>query len=181
MNPVPTARQCMSDFFTTIRDGTDIYEAIDILQRKGASGAPVIGENGDLIGLITEKDCLRVLSNDAYASLARGTVNEYMSEIRFSVQADDDMWRVAELFLETNFSVLPVMEKERLIGRISRQDMLRAIMRLQRQVQDKRTDDERELQMKSRPAGIYQLQNLFANHRPENVAALLSMLNAEER
>ncbi len=179
MNQVPTARDCMSGFFTTLRADTDIYEAIDLLQRKGASGAPVIDNTGQLIGLLTEKDCLRVLSNDAYATLARGTAREYMSEVKFSVSIDDDLWRVAEMFLQTNFSVLPVMEQGKLVGRISRQDMLRGILRLQRQWAKQKMEDEREFQMTSRPSGINQLQNLFAKHKPENVAALLSTLNAD--
>jgi len=180
MQQVPTARDCMSTYFVTLRSTTDIYDAIDILLKKRASGAPVLNDNDELIGVLTEKDCLRVLSNDAYATLARGTVADYMSEIKASVRADMDLFGVAEVFLGNNFAILPVMDNDQLIGRISRQDMLRGIQRLQHSVKEAKEEEERDLQMKQKPSGIYELQNLFAKHRPENVAALFNTLHRDE-
>lgn len=177
MGKIPTARDIMAEFFATLAPETDIYEAIDLLRTKRASGAPVVDANDELLGLLTEKDCLRVMSNDAYQTLARGTVAQYMSNIKTSVEAEMDLFRVAECFLETNFSVLPVMDGERLIGRISRQDMLRGIKKLQRQQSKEKAAEERELQLKTNPAGITQLQRLVGGHRAENVAALFRSMN----
>jgi CBS domain-containing protein len=177
---VPTARDCMSTYFVTLTADMDIYDAMDVLLKKRASGAPVINAEGDLLGVLTEKDCLRVLSNDAYALLSRGTVADYMSEIKASVGAEMDLFAVAEVFLSNNFSILPVMDENRLVGRVSRQDMLRAIIALERNVREMKESEKRELQMRSRPNGINQLQNLFAKHRPENVAALFNTLNRDE-
>ena len=170
----------MSPFFVTLQTGMDIYDAIDVLSKKRASGAPVLDEHGELAGLLTEKDCIRVLSNDAYATLARGKVADYMSDVKASVEIDMDLFGVAEVFLAHNFSVLPVMDHGRLVGRISRQDMLRAIQNLQRQLSKEKDAEEHELRVTQHPAGINQLQDLISKHKPENVAALFSTLNDEQ-
>jgi len=180
MKNVPTARDCMGSFFTTLRTNTDIYDAIDLLRKNGASGAPVLAENGKLAGILTEKDCLRILSNDAYQSLARGSVRDYLSEIKYCVQADWDLFRTAEEFLKTNLPVLPVMDHGELTGRISRQDMLQGIQRLQKQLRKQRDEEERELQLKTKPAGMQQWQHLAGNHKPETVAELRRNLHQEE-
>lgn len=177
MNKVPVARDFMAGFFATLRPDTDIFEAIDLLRKKRASGAPVVDSDGTLCGLLTEKDCLRVLSNDAYQNLTVGTVAEYMSIIGSSVDAEMDIFRVAETFLESNFSVLPVMDGDKLIGRISRQDMLKAISKLERDTRKAKAAEETALRIKSNPAGITQLQQIVGGHRAENVAALFRNLN----
>ena len=176
MNKVPTAREIMAGFFATLHPDTDIYDAIDLLRKKRASGAPVVDREGKLCGLLTEKDCLRVLSNDAYQSLARGTVSQYMSAIGSCIDAETDLFRVAEAFLETNLSVLPVMDGDKLIGRISRQDMLRAIVNLQRDVRKAEIAEETALRLKSNPSGITQLQKIVGGHKQENVAELFRMM-----
>ena len=76
MDKVPTARDCMvatSQF--TLTPDTDVYKAIKVLVAKHASGAPVVDENGMLLGILTEKDCLRVLSRSAYDERGGGTGN----------------------------------------------------------------------------------------------------------
>ncbi len=171
---VPTARDCMSIWFVTLRPDMDVYEAIDILASKRASGAPVLDDEGNLIGILTEKDCLRVMSHDAYGQLAGGIVADYMSEPKGVLTADMDLFSVAREFLNTNFAVLPVLEEGKPVGRISRQDMLRGIQQLQRETALKKVKYEEELKTMQAPTSINDLQRLAASQRPENLAALLS-------
>ncbi len=171
---VPTARDCMSVWFVTLRPDMDVYEAIDILASKRASGAPVLDANGNLIGILTEKDCLRVMSHEAYGHLGGGTVADYMSELKGVLTADMDLFSVAREFLNTNFAVLPVLEEGKPVGRISRQDMLRGIQCLQRESALEKERYEDELKTMQSPMSINDLQRLVASQRPENLAALLS-------
>jgi predicted transcriptional regulator len=171
---VPTARDCMTVWFVTLRPDMDVYEAIDILASKRASGAPVLDAEGNLVGILTEKDCLRVMSHEAYGQLSGGVVGDYMSEPKGVLTVDMDLFSVAREFLNTNFAVLPVLENGNPVGRISRQDMLRGIQCLQRESALEKERYEDHLKTMQSPMSINDLQRLAASQRPENLAALLS-------
>lgn len=171
---VPTARECMTRWFVTLSPDTDIFDAIDLFVKKRTGGAPVVAEDGSLVGILTEKDCLRVVSNSAYAGLKEGTVAEYMSPIKMTLDADMDMFMVAEQFLATNFVILPVLEHGKLVGRISRADMLGAIQDLQRLCESAKAASEKALQLKQHPGSIEDYQRLAASTKPEHLAALFS-------
>lgn len=179
MNALPTARDMMSKWFVVLSPDMDIYDAMDILASKRCSGAPVVDRDKNTVGLLTEKDCLRVLSNDTYNPLARGLVGDYMSPINNAISADMELFEVASKFLECNFTFLPVMDDGALVGRISRQDMLKWIIKLQRAVTKARADGERELLKKQHPAGINQLQEIVNEHKPEHVAALFRSMHSD--
>ncbi|MEM1245888.1 MAG: CBS domain-containing protein [Acidobacteriota bacterium] len=124
MTAIPTARELMGAWYVTLRPEQDLEDAIRMLVARRASGAPVIDREGRLLGLLTEKDCLRVLANSAYGETGGGTVVQFMSSIKRTVDADMDLFSIAGVFLESNFPVLPVVEESRLVGRLDRQQML---------------------------------------------------------
>ncbi|MBX7255172.1 MAG: CBS domain-containing protein [Candidatus Hydrogenedentes bacterium] len=173
MKRVPIARECMAGWYVTLRPEMDVYDAIDLLANKGASGAPVVDGDGTLVGVLTEKDCLRVLTNATYGELATGAVSDYMSEVKHTLTPDMDIFTVAREFLATNFAVLPVLEDGKPVGRISRQNMLRAIMQMQKQIRDSKAREEDDLRTKQRPSSITDLQRLMGSTPPEAVAALM--------
>lgn len=163
----------MTTWFATLRPDMEIYEAIDVLENKRAAGAPVLDADGNLLGILTEKDCLRVTSNGAYQSLASGTVRDYMSEPKAIVTTDMDLFTVAKQFLDTNFAVLPVLENGKPVGRISRQDMLRGIQQLQRDMVREKAREEEQLRMQSRPMSIEDRQRLAGRVGPKHFAAVM--------
>lgn len=173
MHRIPTARDCMSTWFATLRPDMEIYEAIDVLENKRAAGAPVLDADGNLLGILTEKDCLRVISNAAYQSLASGTVRDYMSQPKTVITADMDLFMVAKQFLDTNFAVLPVLENGKPVGRISRQDMLRGIQQMQRDFQRVKKREETTLETETKPKSIDQFQQLAGKLDPKNLAAVM--------
>ncbi|GMW00705.1 MAG: hypothetical protein AMXMBFR84_18420 [Candidatus Hydrogenedentota bacterium] len=174
MVKVPTAREFFAKWYVSLSPNMDVYDAIHILQSKKASGAPVLDSEGRLLGILTEKDCLRVLTNASYEQLAQGVVADFMSEMKVAIEPDEDLFSVAQKFLSTNFAVLPVMADGKPIGRISRQDMLRAISRFERDVEREKLRDELQLKLVKRPYTIDDLQRLASNQSPEQMAAVLS-------
>lgn len=174
MHKLPTARECMTQWFATLRPEMDVFEAIDILESKRAAGAPVVDDRGNLLGILTEKDCLRVLSNGAYSGLQGGMVAKYMSEPKAVLTCDMDLFTIADKFLSTNFAVLPVVENGRPVGRISRQDMLRAIQRMQRAIALEKQKGDQELQVQTNPRSIDDFLRLAAANAPQNFAPLMS-------
>lgn len=104
-----------------------ILEVINLLLKHKISGAPVLNEHGELIGMISEKDCLRVLVDSLYHNMPPGKVKDYMSQQVTSVKAHETILQIAEKFLGSHFKRFPVIDTEgKLIGQISRADVLKA-------------------------------------------------------
>lgn len=170
---IPTARDAVSRYMIVLRPDQDLLAAIDTLVRKRAQGAPVLNEEGELVGILTEKDCLRLLSNSAYGELAGGKVSDYMSTVKVTLTVDMDLFSVAEAFLQTNFPVLPVLERGKLIGRISRLDLLRQIKELERDIERERAQEERDRRERDDPSSIDRMQRFAGRHTPEQLAELM--------
>jgi len=179
MTRIPIVRDAMSKWFFTLEPTTDVYEAIDALLRKRASCAPVI-EDAALVGILTEKDCVRVLANSAYEDLARGTVSEYMSKSPLTIESTTDLFTAAKRFVTTNFTALPVMEHGELVGRLSRQDVLSVVRNLNGKRRAEKVREERSLETMQRPKTIADLQRVIGSQRPEQLAALLSMRHSAQ-
>jgi CBS domain-containing protein len=112
----------------TFRPDQTIMEVIDIIIEKRISGAPVMNESGKLVGIISERDCLRIIVDQAYHNLPMEPrkVSDYMTVQVKTLSADSDVLSAANEFLGTPIRRLPIVDKGVLIGQISRRDMLRA-------------------------------------------------------
>ena len=109
-----------------------IYEAIDMMLEKRISGGPVLNTSGDLIGMLSEKDCLKIIVDAAYHNHPnhQGLVKDYMSVKVDTVDIRSDVLDVANMFLASNFRRYPVIENGKLKGQVSRRDVMRAAAKL---------------------------------------------------
>ncbi len=123
-------RDCMTASLVTFTPEMGVMEAIRVLLEKRISGAPVVDSHGHLAGMLSEKDCLRVALEVGYHRGWGGRVDEYMTRKVETVDADMNVVDVAKLFIEDNFRRYPVVSHGRLVGQISRRDVLKAIERL---------------------------------------------------
>lgn len=122
-----SAKDYMTANLVTFKPEQEVLEAIHLLLEAGISGAPVTDSLGNIIGILSEKDCLRVALAAGYDQQAGGRVADFMSPEVKTVDAETSILDVAKLFLEHPFKRYPVVEDNRLIGQISRRDVLRAI------------------------------------------------------
>lgn len=111
----------------TFTPDMDVLRAIHQLIEFKISGAPVIDHHGNLIGFLSEKDCMQVALNAAYQGEAAGKVSEFMHEGCQTVDVEASIIEVAETFLQTAFKCLPVVKDNRLVGSITRQNILKAL------------------------------------------------------
>jgi len=111
----------------TFRPDQDINEVIDIIIEKKISGAPVLDELGKLVGIISEKDCLRIVVDQAYHNLPYNApkVSDYMTKQVKTLSLSSDVVEAATAFLNTPIRRMPVVDNGVLIGQISRRDVLR--------------------------------------------------------
>ena len=127
MPGLPVVRDYMDSVVPTLSPDTDVLVAVDFLLSKHVTGAPVVDEENRVVGMITEKDCLRLLSTGMEADVPRGRVRDFMTTAVTTIEPTMNVYYVAGLFLRANFRRLPVVENGKLVGAITRFDILRVI------------------------------------------------------
>ena len=120
-------RDYMTRHLVTFRSDTDLFTASNRLLEHRISGAPVVDSQGHLIGLLSEGDCLRGILSGAYYEAIGGTVSTYMTTAVETVSPEADIIELSERFLRGRRRRRPVIENGRLVGQISRHDVLRAV------------------------------------------------------
>lgn len=117
----------MSANLVILSPSMPILDAARQLVERRISGAPVLDKQGNLVGLLSEKDCMRIALHAGYHSEAAGAVAEYMHKEVKTVDADRSIVDVAMMFIDDGYRRYPVMKDGRLVGQISRRDVLRAL------------------------------------------------------
>ncbi len=127
MNETPRVRDFFQAGLVTVRRDTAIMRAVQLMLEHDISGMPVVDEDGRLVGMLTERDCIRKAVEAGYLNEPGGRVSEYMSEDVRTVGPDDSLMEIARQFVDSPFRRFPVVEHGRLLGIIGRRDFLRAM------------------------------------------------------
>ena len=119
----------MSTNLITFTPETDITDAIYTILENRISGAPVLNGAGKLVGILSEKDCLIVLIDPDYHNIpgGKGRVMDFMSRNVQTLSSDQTVLDAAYAFMKSPYRRFPVLENGRLVGQISRRDVLRAV------------------------------------------------------
>jgi CBS domain-containing protein len=111
---------------------TTIFDAVKVMEDNRIGSLPVVDSTGKLVGMLTERDCLRrVLLKEL--PLRSITVAEVMSSPVVTVQATEIMENCMKVMTEKRLRHLPVMEHSKLIGLISIGDVVKFLCSEQEQ------------------------------------------------
>ncbi|MCP4194199.1 MAG: CBS domain-containing protein [Planctomycetaceae bacterium] len=124
-----------SKIFTLSKD-MDLHDAANFLMRHKISGAPVVDEHATLEGILTEKDLMTALIDAVYEKLPSSKVRSYMNAKPFTVSEDTGILSIVQIFQTKPFRRLPVVTEGKLVGQISRRDLLESVVRLIEPAQD---------------------------------------------
>ena len=127
-----TARECMIKKLVTLRPEMDVMEAVSMLLRNRISGAPVVDADGKYLGVFSEKCSMHVLLDAAYEQLPSNQVRAFMDTDAQTIEPGTHLLSIAQVFLLTPYRRLPVLEDGKLVGQVSRRDVLRAALELLR-------------------------------------------------
>ncbi len=128
MKSLPKIGEYMDEVVPTLSPETQIMKAVDFLLRHRVTGAPVVDSDGKLLGIITETDLLKLVTEGIQGQPAtETTVAEYMTTNVVTVPPTVDIYYVAGIFLNKKFRRLPVVKDGRIVGAITRFDLLRII------------------------------------------------------
>ena len=129
---LPSIEEIMTREVVTLSPEEEILKAMDLLISQRLSGAPVVDGDGRVVGMLSKKDCLRAALNASYYQQWGGQVNDYMASPVETLDPNMDVIAAATHFLSSTFRRFPVVREGRLVGQVSRLDLLRALARLWR-------------------------------------------------
>lgn len=114
------------------RPDTDVLDAVHELVTNRIAGAPVVDAAGNVVGMLSELDCMKVALQAGYHGHWGGPVSDFMTTDTQTVDAGMSIVDLAQRFVDTRFRRFPVVDGNRLVGQISRRDVLRALEYLAR-------------------------------------------------
>jgi CBS domain-containing protein len=115
-----SAVEIMSTPVLTVTPDTTIQEAVILLEKERISGVPVVDPDNRLLGMLTEFDLLRAIRNLGL----HGHVREFMSTNIVSAEESDSLADLTDLMLEKRVRRMPVLRDGRVVGVISRRDLV---------------------------------------------------------
>ncbi|TWU12897.1 Inosine-5'-monophosphate dehydrogenase [Symmachiella macrocystis] len=121
----PTASQFMATKLVTLDPRTDVFDAIAYLLKHHVSGVPVIDADRNFLGVFSEKTSMRVLVDAAYENMPTTEVGAFKNPDRGrTISEQTTLLECAQIFLDTPYRRLCVLKDGKLVGQISRRDVL---------------------------------------------------------
>ncbi len=126
MNSPRTAADIMVTKLVTLTPDVDVFDAIQLLLKHRISGAPVIDAHWNFLGVFSEKNCMSVLLESVYEQHPTTHLYAFMDVEVPTISEDTDLLTIAHIFQDNNCRRLPVIRKSKLVGQVSRRDLLGA-------------------------------------------------------
>jgi len=120
-----TARDVMATHLITLTPETTADQAIRTLLENKISGAPVIDDAGNLVGIVSEFQLMAVIYNEDFRT---SPVADLMTRDVMTVDEDDSLTVVASKFIRHRIRRLPVVRDGRVVGQVSRRDIIRYVV-----------------------------------------------------
>lgn len=115
-----SAKELMTTDIVSVTPDTTIAEAIKLLEHSRVSGLPVVDSRRRMLGLISEYDLLRSISG----LQMRGKVADFMTTGVVTVGENASLAELADLFISRHVRRVPVTSDDKLVGVISRRDLI---------------------------------------------------------
>lgn len=123
------ARDIMTTDVVWVKRQTPIYEAIELLRKNDITGMPVVKDDMTLVGVITEKDIIRLFYADEDEK--NKTVGYFMTRPAVSYRENESLQSICDFMMINYFRRVPVVStKGKLVGIVSRPDVLNYILQL---------------------------------------------------
>ena len=125
------AKDIMTEEVISVKKDTPIFEAVELLAKNSVTGIPVVEDDMTLVGILTEKDILRLFY--ALKDAENKTVSDFMTQPAVHFNENESLLDICDCLMNNPFRRVPVTSKGKVIGIISRQDFVEYILRLRRE------------------------------------------------
>ncbi|MHC4500124.1 MAG: CBS domain-containing protein [Planctomycetota bacterium] len=120
------AKDIMTRPAVTVRKGAPVEEVIELLLANEIAGCPVVDEDMTLVGVITEKDLLAVFSGPEAGKQKRA--EDFMTRPAVNLDEEDSLEEICKRLAKVTFRRLPVTREGKVVGIVSRPDVLRCFL-----------------------------------------------------
>ncbi|MFC2144196.1 CBS domain-containing protein [Acidobacteriota bacterium] len=172
MAKTPIVKKYMKKASKTFHEDEEMAPCMSILARSSFPAIPIVNDDNEVTGLLTEKDVIRTVINWAYDQRAGGSVGNYMSPLEVMVTPEMDLLTAARAFLECDFSCLPVLDEDRLVGRITRHDVLRGLEKWATEINKERAGRLTKTPEHERPSAMGEIQKVASSHTREQLSQI---------
>lgn len=170
---LPIVRDVMTEGYLTVRPDAGLLEAVRALEHHVEDTAFVVDEHQQLLGVLSEKECLRALAARAYDEAVAETARDVMCNPPAILTPDTDAYAAAQAFLSCSCGMLPVIDQGRVIGGVSQLALLRAFIGVfQHRTQALGEIEQTAEDLSGRPESKEQMQRVAANLDRDQLATL---------
>ena len=130
-----TVADYMTKKLITFTPEQSVLEVMETLIKNKISGGPVVNEKYELVGIISEGDCMKQISESRYYNqpMDNVKVEQYMANNVDTIDGNMNVFDAANKFLESKHRRFPIVENGKLVGQISQKDVLIAALQLKGQ------------------------------------------------
>ncbi|MCH4822654.1 CBS domain-containing protein [Gramella lutea] len=127
-----SVKDYMATNLVTFRENENIMDVMEKLIKHGISGGCIVNERNELLGMISEGDCMKQISESRYYNMPMSdlTVGKRMNKNVVTIDGNMNVLEAANKFTELKFRRFPIVEDGKLIGQISQRDVLNAAIKL---------------------------------------------------
>jgi len=128
MNIQPVKDRTVADYmnqnFIKLSPKTTISNAINILMSERLIAAFVINDDNEVVGILSEKDCLNLVLHHSFDPRPAGLVKDYMHEMSLSIPSSTTALEATQILIEEKTRRLPVIDNGKLMGQITRRNLI---------------------------------------------------------
>ena len=124
---LPIVFDFMDKSFATVQPDTPMQKAIKLLIKRKLTGVLVVDAEKQLLGVLSETDCLKILLRRGFDRFPDDVVESYMHAVPMTVESTLDIIRAAQIFVENPFRRLAVVDAGELVGQITRRDIVKGM------------------------------------------------------
>jgi CBS domain-containing protein len=129
-----TIKSIMTTDVVSVKENIPIYEALDLLSKKRISGLPVVNDQDHIVGILSEKDVLRILIDKKLG--VKKTVRDYMTREVICYTEEDSAIDLCSFFIRSNIRRVPIVREGKLVGIVSRRDIVNLILEAKSKISD---------------------------------------------
>jgi len=127
---MPKAKDLMTKNVISVKKDTPVLDALKFMVEKNVTGVPVVDDDMLVVGILSEKDVLRLLH--ASEDEKRKVVEEFITHPVIHFDEEEDLDDVCDCLMNNYFRRVPVTSKGKLVGIISRRDIIGYILKAMR-------------------------------------------------
>ena len=120
-----SVRDVMKKKVVTVAENANMQKLCRLLSKNKLSGLPVVNAKGKLVGFISERDVIAAIPKADFMDMLVGDI---MTKKAKTIGPDDPLTNASKIFSETIYRHIPVVKSCKLVGVLSRTDVIRHMM-----------------------------------------------------